>query len=111
MPQPLSFDHLQAILRQHTAGLPERIGKSNTILVGSRAGAVAVGPGSSGLPAAFAICRCLSPSLDSVSNSRHVKPSVPFSGTGLSCSLHLKVYGTYRLGALSVQDCTTRYPL
>jgi hypothetical protein len=23
MPQPLSFDHLQAILRQHTAGLPD----------------------------------------------------------------------------------------
>jgi hypothetical protein len=23
MPQPLSLDHLQAILRQHTAGLPD----------------------------------------------------------------------------------------
>ena len=23
MTQPLSFDHLQAILRQHTAGLPD----------------------------------------------------------------------------------------
>ena len=23
MPRPLSFDHLQAILRQHTAGLPD----------------------------------------------------------------------------------------
>ena len=36
-----------------------------------------------------------------VSSSRHVKPSVPFSGTGLTCWLHTKVYGTYRPGALS----------
>jgi hypothetical protein len=65
-------------------------------LVGSRAGAVAVGPGSSRLPAAFAIYLCLSPSLNSVSNSRHVARSVRISRTTRPCPLRIKGYGTYQ---------------
>ena len=34
-----------------------------------------------------------------VSSSRHVKPSVQISRTGLSCYLPLKVYATYRPGS------------
>jgi len=38
-----------------------------------------------------------------VSSPRLVKPGVRFSRTGLSCYLHLKDYGTYRLAALSTR--------
>ncbi len=36
-----------------------------------------------------------------VSSPRHLKPGVPISGTGLSWSLRVMGYETYRLGALS----------
>src|SRR6266545_4631924 len=36
-----------------------------------------------------------------VSSPRHLKPGVPVSGTGLSWSLRVRGYATYRLGALS----------
>jgi hypothetical protein len=67
--------------------------------VGSRTGAVTVGMGSRCLPAAFAPCRCLSPSPGSVSSPRHVKRSVRISRTALSCLFRVKGYGTYRTGS------------
>ena len=42
--------------------------------------------------------RCLSPSLNSVSNFRHVVRSMRISRTTHSCSLHAKGYVTYRAG-------------
>ena len=36
------------------------------------------------------------PDREPVSSPRLVKPSVRISRTGLSCLLHVKVYGTYR---------------
>ena len=49
--------------------------------------------------------RCLSPFLDSVSNSRHVVRSMRISRTAHSCSLHAKGYGTYRAGSAFSRNC------
>ena len=81
----------------------------STFLVGSKAGAVATGTGSGRLPEAFAIVRCLSPSLNSVSNSRHVVRSMRISRTAHSCSLHAKGYATYRAGSAFSGSCFGRF--
>ena len=49
--------------------------------------------------------RCLSPSLDSVSNSRHVVRSMRISRTTHSCSLHAKGYATYQAGSAFSDSC------
>jgi hypothetical protein len=77
--------------------------------VGSRAGAVVLGPGSSRLPAAFATRRCLSPSPHSVSNSRHVVRSMRISRTTHSCPLHAEVYATYQTGSAFNRSCLGRW--
>jgi hypothetical protein len=69
-------------------------------LVGSRAGAVVVGSGSRCLPAAFAVCRCLSPFRHSVSSSRHVARSMRISRTTRSCALRAKGYGAFYVAAV-----------
>jgi hypothetical protein len=77
-------------------------------VVGSRAGAVAVGPGSSCWPAAFAICRCFSPSRNSVSSSRLIARSMRISCTTRTYLLRIKGYGTYRTGSAFNCSCLGR---
>jgi transposase-like protein len=77
-------------------------------VVGSRAGAVAVGPGSSCWPAAFALCRCLSPSRHSVSSSRLIARSMRISRTTRTYLLRLKGYGTSRTGSAFNRSCVGR---
>ena len=62
--------------------------------VGSKAGAVATGSGSRSWPEAFAIFRCLSPSLNPVSNFRHVVRSMRISRTRLSSGIMRLAHGT-----------------
>ena len=78
-------------------------------LVGSKAGAVATGTGNCCLPEAFAIVRCLSPFLNSVSNFRLVVRSMRISRTTHSCSLHAKGYATYQAGSAFSRSCLGRY--
>jgi hypothetical protein len=89
---------LKATLQGHEVLVTLR-GTDLGYVVGSRTGAVTVGMGSCCLPAAFALCRCLSPSHSAVSSPRHVKRSVRISRTALSCMFHVKGYGTYRAGS------------
>ena len=69
------------------------------VLIGSGTGAVALGCGGNCCRRLSPMCRCLNPLHRSVSSLRLFKPGVRFSLTGLSCWLHLKGYGTYRLGS------------
>ena len=54
--------------------------------------------------------RCLSPFLDSVSNSRHVVRSMRISRPTHSCSLHAKPkgYATYQAGSAFSDSCLRR---
>jgi hypothetical protein len=84
------------------------LGPKEGYVVGSRAGAVVVGPGSRCWPAAFALCRCLSPDPHSVSSSRHIARSVRISRTTRSCAFRTKGYGAYRPGSAFSRSCWGR---
>lgn len=106
------------------AGLPARAPRGllhattcSRNVVGSRTGAGAVGPGSRGLPAAFAWCRCLSPFLHFVSSplyhncSRRELKEVGHLGLGLLSTLPptshrrgSKRKGEYDMTALTLGD-------
>ena len=78
--------------------------------VGPKAGAVATGSGSRSWPEAFAIIRCLSPPLNSVSSFRHVVRSMRISRTTHSCPLHAKGYATYQTGSAFNRSCFIQPP-
>ena len=71
---------------------------------------MATGAGSGSWPEAFAIFRCLSPSLNPVSSFRHVVRSMRISRTTHSCPLHAKGYVTYQTGSAFNRSCFIQPP-